>query len=127
MRYGKYKPELQRTHISRAGFEVVTTELLKIHIIWDDNAVSLGEDSRLPKIKVSPFSRSVQKVQPRVNQPNLALKGRNLHEAYVDVRRSVQPDQCTETLSGLRHGNLKTVQGITLKLMQFPSWLTART
>jgi len=91
MRNAKYKPEHQRTHTSCARFEVLTTELLKIRIFWDDNGVSLGEESRLQKVKVSPSSDSVQKVQPRVNQPNLAFKGRNLHEAYVDVRRSVQP------------------------------------
>ena len=126
MRHGKYKPELQRTHTSCARFEVLTTELLKIHIFWDDNAVSLGEESRLRKIIVPPSSQSVQKVQPRVNQPNLAFKGRNSHEAYVDVRRFVQPVRWTETHSGLRHGNLKTVRGITLKLTEFPSWLTAQ-
>jgi hypothetical protein len=125
MRHGKYKAELQRTHISCARFEVVTTELLKIHIFWDDNAVLLGEESKLQKIIVPPSSRSVQKAQPRVNQPSLAFNDRNLHEAYVDGRRSVQPVPCTETHSGLRHGNLTTVRGITLKLTEFSSWLTA--
>jgi len=91
MRHGKYKPELQRTHTSCARFEALTTESLKIHITWVDNAVSLGEESRLQNIIVSPSSGSVQKVQPRVNQPNLAFTGRNLYEAYVDVRRSIQP------------------------------------
>jgi hypothetical protein len=126
MWHGKYKPELQITHISCARFEVLTTELLNIHIFWDDNAVSLCEGSWLQKITVFPSSGSVQKVQRRVNQPNLAFKGLNLHEAYVDVRRSVQPVPCTQTHSGLRHGNLTTVRGIPLKLTEFPSWLTAR-
>jgi LEA14-like dessication related protein len=73
------------------SFKELIYHVLRIHITWNDNVVSLGEESRLQKIIVSPSSWSVQKVQSRINQHNLAFIGRNLHEAYVDVRRSVQP------------------------------------